>query len=202
MTLLTPGRLVGAVFAVASVTGPLLGGAFSDGTHGLSWRFCFWINLPFGAFTIAAISFLLPSTAPPPLDENVALYTERKIQRWTGGRWKPSRSSVGFKLAVLDWTGAFIILAVITCLLLCLQWGGTTYAWNSGIIIGTFVAFAVLLVIFVAYEKWGAGDSGILPLRLFRNRTQVGACLAALFLMLVLLEGTYFLPICESTRLA
>jgi EmrB/QacA subfamily drug resistance transporter len=43
----------GAVFAVSSVVGPLLGGFFTDQ---LSWRWVFYINLPVGALALAAIA--------------------------------------------------------------------------------------------------------------------------------------------------
>ncbi|KAG8703474.1 hypothetical protein FRC08_002816 [Ceratobasidium sp. 394] len=164
--------LFGAVFAVSSVVGPLVGGAFTD--H-ISWRWCFYINLPFGALSILAILILFD--ARPPVRTDLFQYTSR---------WR--------KWAALDWIGAALCLGFVTCLLLPLQWGGNTRPWNDKVVIALFCVFAVLFVAFFVWEK-RKGSAGILPLSLFRSRTQIGTCIEAFMIFMAMLLATYYLPL-------
>ncbi|HRN28982.1 MAG TPA: MFS transporter, partial [Terrimesophilobacter sp.] len=61
--------VIGAVFAVSSVAGPLIGGWLTEEVH---WRWTFWMNLPLGAIALLAAIFLLRlpkgTTSKPVLD--------------------------------------------------------------------------------------------------------------------------------------
>jgi hypothetical protein len=64
----------------------------------------------------------------------------------------------------------------------------------KGVQIAELVVFGVLVLIFVAWE-FRVGEKAILPLHLFKRRSIVGACIASFFLMMVMLSGTYYLPL-------
>lgn len=137
----------------------------------------------------------------PPIREEVAEFVDRKFQRWFRGHWQPARGSFLYKAFALDYIGMVLLLGLVTCLVLVLQWGGEKYPWSSPTVGGLFGCFAGLIILFVLFEWKLAGPTNILPLRMFKKRTQVGASLEALFAMFGLMLGTYYLPIYfQATR--
>lgn len=74
----------------------------------------------------------------------------------------------------LDPVGIFFLVPSIICLVLALQWGGTTYAWSSATIIGLLVTFAVLLVIFGVVETLSP-ETAMAPPRVVLDRNVAGS---------------------------
>lgn len=138
--------LLGMVFGIASAVGPLLGGAFTDGP---GWRWCFYINLPFGGVVLLALVYFLH------IPEDMV---------------NKERTTLKEKIVRLDPIGTFFFLPSIICLLLALQWGGVTYDWSDGRIIALLVLFGVLLIAFILVQAWKK-DNATVPPRIFLNRS-------------------------------
>ena len=80
------------------------------------------------------------------------------------------------KILHLDLIGATILIAAVCCLLLALQWGGITLAWNSSQVIGLFVGFGMLILVFILIQ-WRLEEKATIPLRFLRQRSIImGAC--------------------------
>ena len=104
--------LFGAIWACASALGPVLGGVF---THDLTWRWCFWINLPLGGVTFLII--LLFFSTPP------------HSRFFKAPPWRQCPRE-------FDALGVILGLGAWICLLLVLQDGGIVHAWDSSFSIG------------------------------------------------------------------
>ncbi|KAJ5579705.1 Major facilitator superfamily domain general substrate transporter [Penicillium hispanicum] len=154
--------LVGITYAVAAVCGPIVGGAFSDG---VTWRWCFYVNLPIGGFAavIIVLFFHLPSAA-----------------KTVKATWKE-------KLLQMDPVGIMLAMAAIICFILALEYAGATYAWNSSQVIGLLVGFVAISVALGCWEVY-QGEYAMLVPRLLKNRSLWGASIFQF-----LFAGSFFL---------
>jgi MFS family permease len=153
---------LGSMYGFSAIAGPLIGGAFTDNAK-LTWRWCFYINLPLGFVAGLVILFFVSS--------------------FKGGK----AGKLGFmnQLKQMDIPGTLCLLPGIICLLLALQWGGTKYPWANGRIIALFVISFVILFAFGVIQL-RSGERATVPKRIFCNRniwgsSLFGSCIVAAF---------------------
>ncbi|TPX33651.1 hypothetical protein SmJEL517_g03590 [Synchytrium microbalum] len=93
----------------------------------------------------------------------------------------------------IDVMGSLLLVAAVACLVLCLVNGGTVYAWNSGFVIGFFVAAGVLIVLFVIVELRFAVEP-VLPFGLLTNVSLTCSILASFFFGMTFFVLINYLP--------
>ncbi|WP_127505609.1 MDR family MFS transporter [Paenibacillus humicus] len=93
----------------------------------------------------------------------------------------------------IDYFGAFTLVASILCLMFALELGGKEYAWNSGMILGLFLAFAVLIIGFVFIEK--RAEEPIITFGMFRNRLYSTSTIMAVFSGAAFITASVYIPV-------
>ncbi|KAG0034627.1 hypothetical protein BGZ81_003940 [Podila clonocystis] len=156
---------VGVVYSLASVIGPVLGGAFSDK---LTWRWSFWINLPVGAVSVTFIAIFLNLPIP--------------------------RGSLSDKIKRIDILGSVILMGSVILILLPLSWGGSKHPWDSATIIGLLVGGVLTTIAFILIE-WKVAKEPTVPIHLFKIRNLWATYSSLFFGGMAFFGILFYLPI-------
>lgn len=130
-----------AVWGVASVLGPVLGGFFAGAGEIFAvagWRWIFFINVPLGAIAMVVIvrTLHIPRTS---------------------------------RFVKIDYWGVVTLVAALVPLLLIVE-QGREWGWTSPLVLSMMALSAVGIAGFVVAER-AAGNDALLPGRMFSNKT-------------------------------
>jgi MFS family permease len=157
----------GLTWGLGTVLGPIIGGAFTDSSAG--WRFAFYINLMIGAVCAPVYIFMLPNKDPRP------------------------GVSLADRAREMDYLGGLLTIGAFVSGVMAVSFGGITYPWNSGKIIGLFVCSGVLFILLglqQVYTIFTTTTRRIFPIEFFKSRT-----ILILFCMTAAGGTAVFIPI-------
>ncbi|KAK8046951.1 hypothetical protein PG996_015015 [Apiospora saccharicola] len=158
--------MTGMVWAVAAALGPVLGGVF---TQKLSWRWSFWINLPFEGISLVVLFLVLKVDWP-----NVSFLEGLKS---------------------LDWIGSVMIVGGTIIFLYGLETGsGGQAPWASAQVICLLVFGIVLLFAFFLYEAKLAKNP-MIPMRIFNSVTNIASFSTFCCHSFIFISYDYFMPL-------
>ncbi|KAI1087097.1 MFS general substrate transporter [Rostrohypoxylon terebratum] len=150
--------------------GPIVGGLF---TEFVSWRWCFYVNLPIGGVVgILLLLFKIPEPAPKP----------------------PARQVLNTAIKSLDLPGFTLVGPAAVMFLLGIQYGGNQYPWDSSVVIGLIVGGLVTFIIFLLWER-RAGDNAMVPFAMLTHRIIWSAAGNQFFLLATILVADFYLAI-------
>jgi len=97
-------------------------------------------------------------------------------------------------LKAVDWAGSLTIVGGTLMLLLGLEFGGVTYPWNSAKVI-CLIVFGILVAGLFVLNEWKLARYPVMPLRLFKNPSNIASLAVCFCHGYVFIAGSYYLPL-------
>jgi hypothetical protein len=97
-------------------------------------------------------------------------------------------------LKAVDWAGSLTIVGGTLMLLLGLEFGGVTYPWNSAKVI-CLIVFGILVACLFVLNEWKLARYPVMPLRLFKNPSNIASLAVCFCHGYVFIAGSYYLPL-------
>lgn len=161
---------VSMMFSLGAIVAPLIGGAL---TERVTWRWCFYLNLPVGLPVTVGMVFLFK----PPKQKGY-----------------PENNSLRAKVLSLDLPGAALLLGAAVMLFYALQRAADGTHWSSSLVIGLLVGAGVTIIVFAGWQGYQGEKAFIIP-RILKQRTVFTAGIANIAMYAALVAYVYFLPI-------
>ncbi|KZF21408.1 major facilitator superfamily transporter MFS-1 [Xylona heveae TC161] len=120
------------VSGISYSIGPVVGGYLTNA----NWRYCFVISIPVAVLAHVIIFVLL----------------RKELVKGTYQVQPRGERSFISAIAGIDYGGTLLFIFGVGLLILATAWGGSTYAWSSGAVLGTLIPGAILFVLFFLYE--------------------------------------------------
>nr|DAC76725.1 TPA_exp: MFS transporter [Metarhizium majus ARSEF 297] len=157
--------VIGGVWAVALSLGPVVGGSL---TESISWRWCFYINLPLCAVVFVIIILLLDVKTP--------------------------KTPFGKGIAAIDWVGAALSIGSTLMILLALSLGGQTEPWNSATVICLVVFGFIGWILCFSWEA-SLAKYPLLPVSIFKQIPTLAVLAACFIQSYAFVASAYYLPL-------
>lgn len=155
----------GFVWALAGSAGPLVGGAF---TQAVTWRWCFWINVPLCAVTFGLAFVFLDVNNP--------------------------RTKLSEGLRAVDWLGTLLVLATTNLILVGLDFGGAIFPWSSPKVV-CLVVFGAVAIGFFLFAEHRLAKYPLMPLGVFKTLSNNAAFAIVFAHGMVLIGIEYYMPL-------
>ncbi|KAI5476315.1 hypothetical protein MNV49_007886 [Pseudohyphozyma bogoriensis] len=150
--------------ALANGSGPVIGGTLAEK---VTWRWCFYINLPMGGAALFVLVMFLPL--------------------------RPVEGDFIRKLKQIDYVGGILTILGAGLIIFPLNWGGVSFPWVSGPVLGCLFAGVIVLALLMVWEGKVA-KIPIVPPKIFRYRTVAAVFWTTLLQGATTLGQVYYLP--------